>query len=61
MKRILATVAMAGGLLLTMPALSETYRVEAEFEGCEHGKIYPLTKSGKYLRCDQYKYFYKYR
>jgi hypothetical protein len=61
MRQILVAIAMAGGLVMTMPALSETYKVEAEFEGCEHGKIYPLTRSGKYLRCDQYKYFYKYR
>ena len=41
-------------------AVAEIYTVEGEFDGCEHGKIYPLT-NGKYLRCDSYKYFYKYR
>ena len=39
---------------------AEIYTIENEFDGCEHGKLYPLT-NGKYLRCDSYKYFYKYR
>jgi hypothetical protein len=40
--------------------VAEIYTIEDEFDGCEHGKFYPLT-NGKYLRCDSYKYFYKYR
>ena len=39
---------------------AEIYTIENEFDGCEHGELYPLT-NGKYLRCDSYKYFYKYR
>jgi hypothetical protein len=58
---LLGLVLVLGGMVIRMPALSETYKVEAGFNGCEHGKIYPLTRSGKYLRCDHYKYFYKYR
>lgn len=48
--------------LLGVPAISlaEIYTIEDEFDGCEHGKIYPLT-NGQFMRCDSYKYFYKYR
>jgi hypothetical protein len=46
--------------LTSMKVLSATYKIEDTFDGCEHGKYYPLT-NGNYLRCDQYKYFYKYR
>ncbi len=41
-------------------AFAEIYTIEDEFDGCEHGKIYPLT-NGQFVRCDSYKYFYKYR
>lgn len=48
--------------LLALPAvaLAEIYTIEDEFDGCEQGKIYPLT-NGQFMRCDSYKYFYKYR
>ena len=51
------------GLLLLWVSSSvkaEIYTIEDDFDGCEYGKIYPLT-NGQYLRCEQYKYFYKYR
>ena len=37
-----------------------TYQIEDDFDGCEYDKYYPLT-NGMFVRCDQYKYFYKYR
>ena len=37
-----------------------TYRIEDDFDGCDYDQYYPLT-NGMFLRCDQYKYFYKYR
>ena len=48
--------------LLSFPAIApaEIYTIEDEFDGCEHGKIYPFT-NGKFMRHDSYKCFYKYR
>ena len=55
-------VVMVLGLMFGFSPFSvgEMYTIEDTFDGCEHGKFYPLT-NGKYLRCDSYKYFYKYR
>jgi hypothetical protein len=55
-------VVMVLGLMFGFSPFSvgEIYTIEDTFDGCEHGKFYPLT-NGKYLRCDSYKYFYKYR
>jgi hypothetical protein len=55
-------VLMVLGLMFGFSPFSvgEIYTIEDTFDGCEHGKFYPLT-NGKYLRCDSYKYFYKYR
>jgi hypothetical protein len=39
---------------------AEIYTIEDDFDGCDHGKVYPLT-NGQFLQCEQYKYFYKYR
>ena len=47
-------------LLLSVSAHAEIYTIEDSFDGCEYGKIYPLT-NGQFLRCEQYRYFYKYR
>ena len=44
----------------TPPIYAETYTIEDDFDGCDYGKIYTLT-NGQYLRCQSYKYFYKYR
>ena len=61
MKKIIATALLVMGAVMAMPSISATYKIADTFDGCERGKFYPLTKSGKYLRCDQYTYFYKYR
>ena len=55
-------VLMVLGLMFGFSPFSvgEIYTIEDTFDGCEHGKFYPLT-NGEYLRCDSYKYFYKYR
>jgi hypothetical protein len=48
-------------LFSVSPSLhAEIFTIENVFDGCEYGKIYPLT-NGKFMRCDSYKYFYKYR
>ena len=39
---------------------AKVYTIEDDFDGCDYGKIYPLT-NGQFLLCEQYKYFYKYR
>ena len=58
MKRICAAILIT--FCCSHSAMGEIYTIEDEFDGCEHGKIYPLT-NGKFMRCDSYKYFYKYR
>ena len=60
MKKIIVSALLVMGAVMAMPSMSATYTVEDEFDGCEHGKVYELT-NGDYLRCDSYKYFYKYR
>jgi hypothetical protein len=40
-------------------AVSE-YTIVEEFDGCEHGRIYPL-EGGGVLECLEYRYFYAYR
>ena len=57
-QKALVVVLLAWGL--SFGAQAEIFTIEDEFDGCEIGKIYPLT-NGQYLRCDSYKYFYKYR
>lgn len=39
---------------------SDTYTIEDEFDGCEHGKAYELT-NGQFFVCEEYQYFYEYR
>ncbi len=58
MRRAFAAVILMLGF--SSVAVGEIYTIEDEFDGCEHGKIYPLT-NGKFMRCDGYNYFYKYR
>ena len=58
MKRICTAILIT--FCFSHSAMGEIYTIEDEFDGCEHGKIYPLT-NGKFMRCDSYKYFYKYR
>ena len=58
MKRIRQTLLLL--ICFSPAALGEIYTIEDEFDGCEYGKIYPLT-NGKFMRCDSYKYFYRYR
>jgi hypothetical protein len=58
MKRIRRTLLLL--ICFSRAALGEIYTIEDEFDGCEYGKIYPLT-NGKFMRCDSYKYFYRYR
>jgi hypothetical protein len=45
---------------LGAPALADTYTIEDEFDGCEHGKVYQLT-NGQFFVCEEYQYFYEYR
>jgi hypothetical protein len=35
------------------------YQIDGEFNGCEHGKFYPLMGGG-ILECQEYNYFYEY-
>jgi hypothetical protein len=46
--------------LLSAPVLADTYTIEDEFDGCEHGKVYSLT-NGQFFVCEEYQYFYEYR
>ena len=36
-----------------------TYQIDGTFDGCEHGKLYPL-RGGGILECREYNYFYEY-
>lgn len=40
-------------------AFAGTYSIDGEFEGCEHGKLYPIMGGG-ILECMEYNYFYEY-
>ena len=46
--------------LLSTQAFADTYTIEDEFDGCEHGKVYSLT-NGQFFVCEEYQYFYEYR
>lgn len=46
-------------LLSTATSLAGTYQIDGSFEGCEYGKVYPLSGVGV-LECREYKYFYAY-
>ncbi len=35
------------------------FQIDGTFEGCEHGKVYPLMGGG-ILECHEYNYFYEY-
>lgn len=44
---------------LSTPVFADTHTIEDEFDGCEHGKDYPLT-NGQFFICEEYQYFYEY-
>jgi hypothetical protein len=56
MKRFLALIFFTFGIV---NAFGSTYTIDGAFDGCEHGKIYPL-RSGGVLECREYRYFYEY-
>jgi len=59
MKRVIHCILIL--LAFYSPILfSDTYTIEDDFDGCEHGKAYELT-SGQSFVCEEYQYFYEYR
>ncbi len=40
-------------------AIAGKFQIDGTFEGCEHGKVYPLMGGG-ILECHEYNYFYEY-
>jgi hypothetical protein len=42
------------------PVSAQTLRIEDDFEGCEFGRLYPLS-NGQILECRQFRYRYSYR
>ena len=46
-------------ILVAVPANAGSYQINGEFNGCEHGKLYPL-QGGGILECREYNYFYEY-
>jgi hypothetical protein len=46
-------------LLIQQVCNAARYQIDGEFNGCEHGKVYPLLGGG-ILECQEYNYFYEY-
>jgi hypothetical protein len=56
MKRLITSLFL---LINFTVAYSGTFTLDGNFEGCEYGKIYPLSGGGL-LECREYKYFYEF-
>ena len=59
MKKLL-TIILIFLIPLAEQVAAEEYRVKGTFDGCNYGKLYQLTTPGKFLRCNEYQYFYSY-
>ena len=46
-------------IFTTLSVNAGTFQIDGEFDGCEYGKMYPLTGGG-ILECREYNYFYEY-
>tara|TARA_Y100001934_G_scaffold46897_1_gene56713 strand:+ start:357 stop:824 length:468 start_codon:yes stop_codon:yes gene_type:complete len=40
-------------------SFAETYQIDGDFDGCDYGKLYPISGGG-ILECREYNYFYEY-
>ena len=61
MRRLTATLCLTFAVLLGSAgvSISGTYQIEGEFDGCDYGKLYPISGGG-ILECREYNYFYEY-
>jgi hypothetical protein len=59
MKSLVAVISILT-VVVTHQVAAEEYHIKGTFDGCNYGKLYQLTTRGKFLRCDEYQYFYSY-